>query len=338
MSDTTSESSASEGAEEAPRIFGRRHERGTPTVETRDFRGAPRPGLAERKELEDLAARIGKRIERGIGNYLRQVARVESVAPEVLEYQEAVRGFSEKDWIVPLLADGGDRGVLRIDDALQNMLLTRVLGGGPVPKTEGQPDAAPEEEFFEYETALSIEVGMISRAALKPLVRAILREWNLQLRESKPPYALDTARETLPAARQLRSSDVVIAFESELYLGTDHGRIQLLLQASSLAEMLNSAASERNVKAPVDPKTRRGMESVVRSIDVGMAVVLGGASIELKDYMKLGVGDVMILDRKVGEPLRVLAGDAGEFTGQPGRIGNKIAVRILERLDSETSS
>jgi flagellar motor switch protein FliM len=80
------------------------------------------------------------------------------------------------------------------------------------------------------------------------------------------------------------------------------------------------------------------MESVVRSIDVGMAVVLGGASIELKDYMKLGVGDVMILDRKVGEPLRVLAGDAGEFTGQPGRIGNKIAVRILERLDSETSS
>lgn len=332
-----SESTTPEPSGEATRVFGRRRSGAASSIEPRDFRGAPRPGPVEQKEIEGLARRIGATLERGIGNYLRQPVRIESVAPDVLEYQEAVRSFADKDWVVPLLADGGDRAVLRLDEAFLNVMLTRVLGGGPLPKA---PDAAPtdDEDFFEYETALSIEVGAISRAALKPLVRSILREWNHLLRDGKAPLSIDAAREPLPAARQLRAADAVVAFDNEVWLGAEHGRVQLLLQASSLAEMMTAATTDRPLPLPVDEKERRGVENVVRTIDVDVRVILGAAGIELKDYLKLQAGDVLVLDRKVGEPLDVRAGEQMGFTGQPGRVGGKLAVRILARKDLESTS
>jgi flagellar motor switch protein FliM len=322
---------------DTPRVFGRRRSLNAASIEERDFRGAPRPGPSERKEIESLARRVALALERGIGNYLRQPVRAETVAPEVLEYQEAVRSFAEKDWVVPLLADGGDRAVLRLDDSFTNMMLTRVLGGGPLAKA---PDAPPveDEEFFEYESALTIETGPISRSALKPLVRSILREWNALLREGRAPLALDAGRETMPAARQLRNNDAVIAFDHEIWFGQEHGRVQLLLQCAALNEILAAVADVPALTPPVDPARSRSVEHVVRALDVELRVVLGVASIELKDYMKLQVGDVMVLGRKFGQPLDVHAGDTMEFKGQPGRSGGKIAVRITERLSREATS
>jgi flagellar motor switch protein FliM len=331
-----SESTAPQPGEETTRVFGRRRSGAAPSIEARDFRGAPRPGPSEQKEIEALARRIGHALERGIGNYLRSPVRCESVAPDVLEYQEVVRTFSDKDWVVPLLADGGDRAVVRLDESFLNVMLTRVLGGGSLPKP-AEGEIAEEEQFFEYETALSIDVGPISRSALKPVLRSMLREWNHLLRENKAPLGLDAAREALPPARQLRGADAVVAFDNEVWLGTEHGRVQILLQASSLADLVATGAPDRPAPLPVDAQERRGVESVVRGIDVDLRVVLGSAGIELKDYLKLQAGDVLVLDRKVGEPLEIRAGEKMEFTGQPGRVGGKLAVRILARKDLETT-
>lgn len=330
------ESTANVPGEETTRVFGRRRSGAASSIESRDFRGAPRPGPVEQREIESLARRIGVALERAIGTYLRIPARCETVAPDVLEYQEAARSFADKDWVVPLLADGGDRAVIRLDESFLNVMLTRVLGGGPLPKA-AESETVEDEQFFEYETALSIETGPISRAALKPVLRSMLREWNLLLRENKAPLGLDAARETLPPMRQLRGADAVVAFDNEVWLGNEHGRVQILLQAASIADLLSSAAPERPAPLPAGAEERRGVETVVRAIDVDLRVVLGGAAIELKDYLKLQSGDVLVLDRKVGEPLTVRAGEKMEFTGQPGRVGGKLAVRILARKDLETT-
>lgn len=332
MSDTE-QAASDDGLEN---VFGRRRGKIAVSVEQRDFKSAPRPSPAMRRELEALSTRIAHAAQRSIGNYLRTAIAGEATAPEVLEYSEALKSFVDKDWSLPLTTDGGDRAVIRMDEALMNVLLTRVLGGGPLPAPEGQVEGA-EDDIFEYETALAIEIGPISRAGLRPLIRTLLREWNALLRDGTTPFWIDSARESLPAAKQLRFDDTVAVFDLAVRLGNDSGRIQFVVQAASLTKVV-SAAQQSEKRIEQVPAQRMKLESVVKNFDVKLAVVLGRATVNLKDYLRLQPGDVMILDRKVGEPLSVRAGEQDSFTAQPGRIGQKLAVRIVERLDQEHGS
>jgi flagellar motor switch protein FliM len=332
MSDQAMDPANTDGEGEGPRVFGRR--RGTsapPRVEERDFRRTPPPSNAMRRELEALAARLAMRLQRGLSNHRRQVIPCTPVAPDLLEFAEAATAFGERDWFVPLLAEGGDRAVLRFDEASQNALLTRILGGGPAPVAA---EAEPEDDFFEFETALSVEIGPISRAALRPLVRALLREVNGTLREGRAAYVIDAQRETLPGVRQLRAADAVASFDFEFQFGPERARVALLVQAESLTKLL--AAPVVKPVQPQGPGQRGRLEGLVRGLDVDLRVILGHASIRIADYLELQAGDVLVLDRKVGEPLEVRAGAEHSFTAQPGRSGDRLAVRILERRQQES--
>ena len=66
-----------------------------------------------------------------------------------------------------------------------------------------------------------------------------------------------------------------------------------------------------------------------------MHVELGKTQITIDDFLKLVKGDVLILDSKCSEPVRVFVENEECFVAKPGVIGKNMGVEILDILDKD---
>jgi len=73
----------------------------------------------------------------------------------------------------------------------------------------------------------------------------------------------------------------------------------------------------------------------VDRVSLPVVVELGKATISLKELLSLEVGDVVVLDKRVGEPLNILVGKKVKMKGMPGRSGRRLAIKITELEEEE---
>ncbi len=71
-----------------------------------------------------------------------------------------------------------------------------------------------------------------------------------------------------------------------------------------------------------------GIETLVGELPVEIAVVLGQAELALSQVARLGVGDIVVLDQRTGEPLAASVGGGPKLRGWAGRVGNRLAFQI----------
>ncbi len=77
---------------------------------------------------------------------------------------------------------------------------------------------------------------------------------------------------------------------------------------------------------------RRRLEQLVREVPVEVVVKLGEARLHLRDLAQLKEGDVIVLNKKLGQPLEAVVGARSRFSGWPGRIGNQQAYQIADLM------
>ena len=63
-------------------------------------------------------------------------------------------------------------------------------------------------------------------------------------------------------------------------------------------------------------------------IPLKVTPLLGRAELNAEEYHSLAVGDVIVLDQKATEPLKVKVGDSLEFEATPGLFHNHKAIKI----------
>lgn len=69
-----------------------------------------------------------------------------------------------------------------------------------------------------------------------------------------------------------------------------------------------------------------------REIPVQMVVRLGSAELPVADLADLRVGDVILLDQKIDEPLVAAVAGKPLYRGWPGRVGSRQAIQIEDRI------
>lgn len=68
---------------------------------------------------------------------------------------------------------------------------------------------------------------------------------------------------------------------------------------------------------------------------VPLRTILGSARVEAADIADLSPGDVIILDRKADQPLRVMVGNCERYAGLPGTRGKRLAMQISGLVDED---
>lgn len=88
--------------------------------------------------------------------------------------------------------------------------------------------------------------------------------------------------------------------------------------------------SETETAPAQQEASRMQLESLTDEMKVKLAVCLGKAEITFSQMEALNVGDVIVFDQKITEPLAVTVEELAKFKAWPGRHGNNQAIKISE--------
>lgn len=80
-----------------------------------------------------------------------------------------------------------------------------------------------------------------------------------------------------------------------------------------------------------DEKIREGLNPV----EVELSAKLGDTHLSVDDFLRLSIGDIIKLDNKCNEPVKVLVEDEEYFYAKPGTIGKNMGVTIIDIIDKE---
>lgn len=92
-------------------------------------------------------------------------------------------------------------------------------------------------------------------------------------------------------------------------------------------------------KAPAveEPKSNSpGIERIAVALPITMSVQLGTAQVPMAQLADLHVGDVVVLDQCISDPVLAEIHGAPKYRGFPGRVGAQRSFQIVDFLDSET--
>lgn len=287
-----------------------------------DFRRPDKFSKDQLRTIQMLYEGFSRRVSSVLSAHLRFPVRVEVEQVSQMLYDEYMAGikspaalyvFEPEPWEGTSLLDMGAGLVLAMID--------RLLGGSG--RYKGKP-----RELTEIEQAL-----------LKSIVVRVLDEFG----ETWEPFTKLNVRlvsfESNPAFAQIAEPNETVCVTSfEVKMVDTNGTMRLCIPHSAL-QQVKPRLSARRVFSQEKRAPKGAMGEDVKAklelVAVPITVTLGTAQVTAGELVDLSVGDVIKLDQRATDRLKVVVGRTPKFLAIPGSSGSKLAVQITDILSSE---
>lgn len=215
------------------------------------------------------------------------------------------------------------QALLIIDAPLVFAFIERFLGGGErkIMKIEGR-------EFTPVEQRL-----------IRKVVNLIFDELEKAWRNIYPVKPKYVRGEVNPQfARVLQPEETVIVCGYNVELETLSGKILFVYSLTTLQPIKVHLYSPYQVEEYVDYTWKKAIETCLYNSEVVIKAILGKGQITVSDLINLEPGDIIILDKKVEDPIEVLIEDTPKILGRMGVFKNHLAIQIEKFLTPEKES
>ncbi len=211
------------------------------------------------------------------------------------------------------------QSLLVIDATLAFLFIERFLGG--------------ERKHIKVEGR---EFTTIEQKLIKKVVNVIFNELEKAWRNIVPVKAKYIRGEVNPQfARVLMPEETVIVTGYNIELESLSGKILFCYSLNTLQPVKEKLYSPYQFEEYVDLTWRKSLEKYVLGSKVALSAVLGKTVITLEDLLNLEKGDVIVLDKKVEEPVEVYIEGVLKILGKLGVFKNRIAVQIQKFITLE---
>lgn len=140
--------------------------------------------------------------------------------------------------------------------------------------------------------------------------------------------------ETNPAFNQtLAPNEPVVLITFSCEIGKDSTFINICIPYLSIEKVLDSLVMNYSFQQNDEEAMKEYKEKITHRlniIDVNMTAILGTTSITVDDFLRLTTGDVITLQEKSTNAIKVFVEDIISFEGTPGVIGKNIGIQILD--------
>ncbi len=179
------------------------------------------------------------------------------------------------------------------------------------------------------------DLSEAEHAVADSLVQPVLEQLAAGIGELVPVRPRITGRFTNPGMAQvLPMQEVVLSLHFQISGQPLFGDLRLVVPYSALEPHLGSLEKG-------SPGTSGGPEGAyrevlgrnVKNVPAEVAIELGGTRMRLKDLMSMQIGDVIRLDAKPGDPVKLPVQGRLKFHGDLGTRGRRFAVRISRVLE-----
>ncbi|OGV54792.1 MAG: flagellar motor switch protein FliM [Lentisphaerae bacterium GWF2_52_8] len=289
-----------------------------------------RPNLITKDQLrnfETVHETFSREMISTLALFLRTNVELSLVSTEQQQYSEFISSLSSTSHCVVFSAEPlPGLAIIEVNLSLFFGLIDMMLGGKGDVETE-------------IRTPTDIEVSVMD-----PVMDRILDKlkgcWSALMEvkikkertESNPEY-IQAAPPDAPV--------VVLAFDAKI--GLANGIINIcypLPMIQAVNEHLAASAGQMDsyYGRRADEQTRKQVIQALLEVPLPLAVELGSARIRGRDLMSLSPGDVLVLDKELSELMSVTISSRALFSARPGRIKDRLYVRIQERISHDKGS
>ncbi|GGG12343.1 flagellar motor switch protein FliM [Paenibacillus abyssi] len=286
-------------------------------VRAYDFKRAVRFSKDHIRSLTRIHENFARFLTTYFSAQLRTFVQINVVQVEQLPYDEFIRSIPKMTILNIFEAEPLEgRMVLEVHPNVAYAMLDRLLGGqGSAPS---KINALTEIETIVMERIFSRAFDSLQEA------------WKTVIDLSPRLEAL----ETNPQFMQIVSPNETIALISlSTKIGETTGMINLCIPHVVIEPIMSRLSvhhwfvSQKKSRAPEEVEV---LEQRVSKAKLAIVAELGSSTISVREFLGLALGDVIALNKNVGEGLHIKVGEKLKFIGSPGSVKDRLAVQIDE--------
>lgn len=273
------------------------------------------------RALRDIHREFSKAISLVLSGYLRMRVEIEIVSVDQLTYEEFVRSMPSPISVgVFEFEPLSGQILLGISFEVISCIVNRMLGG------VGSIDLQTRE-LTDIEKALAKKVINI-------IIKSLEDSWNTIIPVTGKFISLDDNYQSIQVAT---AGEIVALLTFEVQISGKHfGLFSICFPYPVLETVLGHLSTQhifqtKGLVASNDERLK--MISKINSSTVDLRVQFGSCSITLDDFLQLTEGDIIKLDNKVDDDLIVKVNGEKKFFARPGKIKDKICVKITDVYD-----
>lgn len=286
-------------------------------IRSYDFKRALRFSKDHIRSLTRIHENFARYLTTYFSAQLRTFVHISVVQVEQLPYDEFIRSIPKMTVLNIFEAEPlKGRMVMEVHPNIAYAMLDRMLGGtGTAPSTSGA--------MTEIETIIMEKI--FSRA-----FESLQEAWKTVIDISPRLEAL----ETNPQFMQIVSPNETIALISlSTKIGDTRGMINLCIPHVVLEPIMSKLSAHQwfvSEKKSRVPEEVDALKQRVSKAKLPVVAELGVSQLTVAEFLGLGVGDVISLNKPVHDGLAIKVGDRLKFIGSPGTVKDRVAVQIDE--------
>jgi flagellar motor switch protein FliM len=253
---------------------------------------------------------------------LRSLAQVHVASVDQLTYEEFIRSIPNPTTLAVINMDPlKGSAILEIDPAVTFAIIDRLFGG----QGEG--------------TKLSRDLTDIEQSVMENNIVRILgnmREaWSTVI-DLRPRLG---QIETNPQFAQIvPPTEMVVLVTLETKVGEVGGMMNFCIPYLTIEPIISKLSAQcwsSSVRRGATTENLTILRDRLATIGVSVVAEIGSMNLTVRDVLNLKAGDVVRLaDTRVGDPMVLSIGNKRKFLCRPGVVGNKIAVQVIQKIES----
>ncbi len=216
------------------------------------------------------------------------------------------------------------QSMITVDASLMFVIMEKLIGGA------GKP-VEIERDFTEIETRVFMTILGKILGDLRDASRKFFDATpSLSRIENNPSYVA-----------VMTPSERAITLRLHMTINEAEGDVLVSMPMAGFDPVMDALdPREDAVAARVEPppEERAAIASALADAHVEVSAILGAATITLDRLLGLRVGDAIVLEQRVGEPVPLRAGRVTLSYGEPGKSQNRKALRLVSGVRTEVRS
>ncbi len=279
-----------------------------------DFKRPNTISREKKRMLYKVFETTAYQISREVSNFLRATVKVNLNSIEELSFEIFKNTCPEIMFINTIrLKPLKGFGCIAMDMGLCLSIVEKSFGGAG--KTQNTIRKLTDTETSIVGNIVKVILEKISKS-WKPFDEM---EWNISDTTMEPRY-INIASE----------AEVVLLFSFTINLEYGFGEMKFCLPVSSVSHTLDHFFNNRLSNSNEDDKeSTEALRKLAANMKINVAGVLDETNFTINDISNLKVGDVLRLDSKITNNLKVFVEGKNKFNGKLGLYGSKKAIQII---------
>lgn len=276
------------------------------------------------RTLEIIHENFSRLLNNFLSGYLRTYIEVDVISVQSLIYTEFSNSISNPA-ILGIVDFAPFNGQIIIDVSadIANAMIERVLGGTGKSTTNSK----------ENRTLTEIEMTLLRNILIK-FINLLKEPWG-NIVELRPK--LENIETNAQFAQIVSPAESVALITFNLHIGENEGMVNICIPHFVIEPILPSLSSRlwfaTSNKREMTEEERGAMELGISQSKINMTAVVGGSNITVSELMNLQKGDIILLNKRIEDPIEIYVENQVKFKAKPGIKKKNVAIMITEVVE-----